>query len=145
MKKIVFIFALIVHTNISAFAQDVLGEFSVVAMAAGASAVTPSMTEAEQQAILDTVPHDLIFTFSVLDPSAVNIRLQLGTARDNWNKFNGTINLNGTALPAGVLFEKNGNNYKIVFPKQLGVFHFYATGRIELANGDYSRTYWVTK
>ncbi len=131
--------------SVSVFAQDVLGDFSVSSTAVGFSAVTPSMTEVEQQAILDTVPHDLVFTFMVLDPSAVNIRLQLGSARDNWNKFNGTINLNGSALPAGISLEKNGNSYKIVIPKLLGVYHFYASGRLELANGDYSRTYWVTK
>jgi hypothetical protein len=145
MKKIVFSIALAAFTSASVFAQDILGDFSVSSTIVGTSAATATMTEAEQQAILDTVPHDLVFTFMVLDPSAVNIRLQVGSARDNWNKFNGVINLNGTDLPAGVLFEKNGNSVKITFPKQLGVFHFYASGRITLANGDYSRTYWVTK
>ncbi len=131
--------------SVSVFAQDVLGDFSVSSTAVGFTAAVSSMSEAEQQVILDTVPHDLVFTFMVLEPSAIKIRLQLGTARDNWNKFNGTINLDGSALPAGIAFEKNGNAYKIIIPKVLGVYHFYASGRLELANGDYSRTYWVTK
>ncbi|MFZ9846678.1 MAG: hypothetical protein ACO3EE_00840 [Flavobacteriales bacterium] len=145
MKKTVLITLVLALFNSSVFAQDILGDFSVSSIPVGSYNLSPNMSDSVQQAILDTVPHNFIFTFLVLDPSAVNIRLQLGTARETWNKFDATINLNGSNLPAGITLEKEGNSYKITIPKLLGVYHFYSSGRLELANGDYSRTHRVSK
>jgi len=140
MKYILLIVVTVLFCS-SVMAQNAFSHFSVSTEPLYPFVFNPLMSPQESDAMFDTLSQKAVFVFELEDSTATAIEITLGSAQGLSDKYSASININGNALPQGVVFERRGHNIRVVLPAQKHLNHFYASAKVLLANGSYSRLY----